>query len=117
MIEELVARVFNTRNAVHLAHWATPSYAEHMALGDFYDDLIDKIDNIVEMYQGAFGKIDKPSIKPEPISDLLGHIKAEVRWIEANRTKIAEGVSALENAIDDLSGSYLKTSYKLSNLS
>lgn len=118
MIEEFVARVFNTRNAVHLAHWATPSYAEHQALGDFYEDLIGKLDHIVEMYQGAFGKIDKPpSARPQAITDLLAHIKAEAKWIEANRSKIAEGVCAIENAVDELTGAYLKTFYKLSNLS
>lgn len=117
MIEEFVARVFQTRNAVHLAHWATPSYAEHMALGDFYEDLIEKIDHIVEMYQGAFGKIDKPPMSRPQVGDLLTHIKAEAKWIEANRSKISDGVNAIENAIDDLTGSYLKTFYKLSNLS
>lgn len=118
MIEEFVARVFQTRNAVHLAHWATPSYAEHMALGGFYEDLIAKVDHVVEMYQGAFGKIEKPPMnRPQVISDLLAHIKAEAKWLESNRGKISEGVSAIENAIDDLTGSYLKTFYKLSNLS
>ena len=37
MIEELVSKVFSARNASHLAHWATKSYAEHQALGAFYE--------------------------------------------------------------------------------
>jgi len=57
MIEELVTRVFSTRNAAHLAHWKTKSFAEHSALGDFYDALIDGVDEIIEDYQGAFGLI------------------------------------------------------------
>lgn len=117
MIEELVSRVFATRNAVHLAHWATPSYAEHVALGDFYDALTDKVDAIVEMYQGAFGKIKKPPAKSQVASDLLDHIKAEAQWLEDNRAKIADGVCAIENAVDDLTGVYLRTFYKLNNLS
>lgn len=118
MIEELVARVFHTRNAAHLAHWATSSDAEHRALGEFYEALIEKIDRIVEMYQGAFGKIGKPAlVRSPPASDLRAHIKAEAAWIESNRAKISEGVCALENAIDELTGSYLKAFYRLSNLS
>lgn len=118
MIEELVARVFHTRNAAHLAHWATSSDAEHRALGEFYDALIDRIDRIVEMYQGAFGKIGKPLLsRPAPAADLRAHIKTEAAWIESNRTKIADGVCAIENAVDELTGVYLKAFYKLSNLS
>lgn len=120
MIEQLVARVFATRNAVHLAHWRSKgdgSYARHMALGDFYDALIDKVDGIVEMYQGAFGLIDNietVSVNPEKIME---HIGDEANWIEDNRLEIANGVCAIENAIDDLTGAYLRTYYKLKNLS
>ena len=45
MIEELIAKVFEARNAAHLEHWRTKSYAEHQALGDFYDGIIDIVDN------------------------------------------------------------------------
>ena len=34
MIEELVALVFATRNAVHLEHWRTKSFAAHTAMGE-----------------------------------------------------------------------------------
>ena len=39
MIEDLIARVFCTRNCAHLAHWASDSYAEHEALGSFYENI------------------------------------------------------------------------------
>ena len=57
MIEEFVSRSFALRDAAHLAHWATRSYSEHVALGEFYDGLLDKVDTIVEAYQGCFGLI------------------------------------------------------------
>lgn len=53
MIEQLVSRVFSTRNAAHLRHWSTQSYAEHVALGDFYDGVIDALDALVEARQGG----------------------------------------------------------------
>ena len=56
MIEQLIARVFATRNAAHLLHWRGPSYAQHMALGDFYEAIIDKLDEIVECHQGETGE-------------------------------------------------------------
>jgi hypothetical protein len=57
MIEELVAKVFRTRNQAHLSHWKTKSYAEHQALGSFYDDIIDTTDKLVEACQGSKGII------------------------------------------------------------
>ena len=53
MIEELISKVFCTRNCAHLAHWASDSYAEHEALGSFYGDIIDILDNFVEVYRLA----------------------------------------------------------------
>lgn len=117
MIEELISRVFATRNAVHLAHWKTKSYAQHVALGELYDGLIDRIDAIVEMYQGAFGLIENVDVKPISSADIMEHIGQEANWIEENRSAIAGDVCAIENQIDDLAGLYLTTFYKLKNLS
>lgn len=120
MIEQLVGRVFATRNAVHLAHWAAVgdgSFARHSALGDFYDALIDKIDNIVEMYQGAFGLIGDVSTSEVSSKEVMDHIGEEANWIEDHRDEIAGGVRAIENMLDDLTGTYLTTFYKLKNLS
>lgn len=116
MIEELIGRVFATRNAVHLAHWKTNSYAQHMALGAFYDDLIDKIDTIVEMYQGAFDLVDKVPTPQVSASNILAHLNSEVEWIETHLEELSEGVKAIENALQDLSGSYYSTIYKLTHL-
>ena len=54
MIEELITKIFCTRNCAHQQHWLTGSYAEHSALGDFYTDVIDLLDNFVEVHQGNF---------------------------------------------------------------
>jgi hypothetical protein len=117
MIEELVARAFATRNAAHLAHFKTKSYAQHIALGSFYDTIIDKVDTVVEMYQGAFGLMGKVDVKAAPYDDIMNHIFDEAEWIQANRDDIADGVDAIANALDDLAGAYLTTFYKLKNLS
>ena len=41
----------------------------------------------------------------------------QVAWIAKNRSKIAKNVASLENIVDELTGLYLKTLYKLENLS
>lgn len=117
MIEELVSRVFATRNAAHLAHWATKSYAQHVALNEFYDELPELLDSLVEAHQGAFGLID--SVEPTTVNknNIAEHIKQEARWIEQNADDITGGVKAIQNLLDGLTDAYLTTYYKLTNLS
>lgn len=118
MIEELIQKVFTTRNLVHLEHWRTKNYAEHMALGDLYDQLIDSIDGIVEAYQGQFGLVDvsgAPELKPP--AEIVPHLQEELDWIATNRSRIAKSVASIENLVDELSAQYQTALYKLRFLS
>lgn len=118
MIEELVARVFTTRNLVHLEHWSTDSYAVHVALGEFYDILVGKIDGIVETYQGAFRKLEVPLLpmakKP---ANIIKYLEADVKWISDHRSEISKGLTCLENLVDGITEAYFVTIYKLKGLS
>jgi hypothetical protein len=116
MIEELVSHVFALRNAAHLAHFSTKSYSEHKALGKFYDDLIDKIDSIVEAYQGYYGLIGEVRIMMMPKDRIVNTVRTELGWIQTNRDKIAKKNTMIENLIDDLMQTYSTTHYKLVNL-
>lgn len=115
MITELISRVFAARNAAHLAHWSTKSYAQHVATGAFYDSVVDKLDGLVEAYQGNFGLVGK--VKPTVAEgEILEVLKADVVWIAEHREHIASGIEALENIVDDITALYLQTIYKLENL-
>ena len=118
MIEELVARIFKTRNQAHLSHWKTKSFAEHEALGGFYDDVIDKLDTLVETCQGSKGIIGHVdlSCKDESV-DIIKCLTDDANFISKNRSKLGHGVPAIENILDEMVGLYLKTIYKLKNLS
>lgn len=125
---ELVARCFAARTSAHFAHLTTGSYAEHMALGDFYDAVASGADEFVECYQGIFGKLAGfPDIRPTQ-----GDIKAALSdlrtWIVANREeccesyddKDAEGAESndvdcteLANLIDNILAVVDRTLYKL----
>lgn len=116
-IEELAARVFRTRNLAHLAHWRTESYAQHVALGEFYDSIIDGIDAIIELHQGAIGVINPFNvIGTQSNQDITEYIEMEASWIESNRDALSGGVQAIANKIDDLTGIYLRTAFKLRRL-
>lgn len=117
MVEELVSKVFAARNATHIRHWATKSYAEHVALNGFYDGAIDLIDKFVEAYQGCYGLIDMKELSNDIEKDVIKLLNAQYQWIGENEEEIAGEVSALENILQELSGLYLTTIYKLENLS
>lgn len=117
MIEQLVAKTFASRNAAHLQHWCTKSYAEHVALGVFYDELIDVVDKLVEAYQGAYGLIGNVDIKQISPSNITTHLAKEVMWLNEYRSKCTKGLPALENLMDSIDDLYLTTIYKLKNLS
>lgn len=118
MIEELIAMCFRTRNQAHLMHWKTKSYSEHQALGSFYDELIDALDKLVEACQGSKGIIGHVNLacKDESVN-IVKNLTDDANWISRNRSKIAHGVPALENILDEIVALYLTTLYKLKNLS
>jgi hypothetical protein len=116
MIEQLISRVFYARNLAHYEHWRTKSYAQHKALGKFYDGVIDALDALVEVYQGLNGLIGSIPSPTDTKGDSLKILKADAEWIEANHEEICGGNRAVANLIDNVTGIYLSTIYKLENL-
>lgn len=116
-INQMIGKIFTTRNLVHFAHWATDSYAAHEALGELYDEIVDQVDEIVEVYQGKFGLLSGLSCPAADMPlDVFNHIVEEQGWISANKRNIANGSEAVENLVDELDAAYLKIIYKLKNL-
>jgi hypothetical protein len=116
MIEVLISRVFHSRNLAHWNHWRTKSYAQHKALGHFYDNVIEALDDIVEAYQGAFELVGTIPAPEKSDSDILKHLETEAAWIEEHHEEICKGNRAVANLIDSLGDVYLSTIYKLRNL-
>lgn len=113
--EEFVSYSLQDRDLAHLAHWKTTSYAEHKALGEFYDELLDLIDGFVEQYQGYYGgrmDIERCDGMPKyPIADAL---ERSMEWIESNRYEICDKTETpLQNTIDEIVRLYQHTQYLL----
>lgn len=120
MIEELISKVFATRNITQIAHWKSKgvgSYAKHVALGDFYEGIVGALDSIVECHQGLKGLIGNVNqTKETQPSDLVAYLKKEALWIEQNRLALSSWNNSIGNLVDGLQDIYLKTIYKLENL-
>lgn len=113
MIEELIEKMFHARDASHIEHWKTKSYARHVALNEYYDEVVDNIDKFVEAYQGTFGIIGDVGGEEKDVAKMIND---DIIWLNKNRSEICKGVPALENIIDELTGLHMKTLYKLENL-
>lgn len=114
-MENLIATLFLARELAHREHLRTRSYAHHMALGGFYDDIVAKADAIAEAYQGRFGLLgDIPMLVNTVSGDVVEVLQSHVEWIAAHRYEAApQSESAIQNLIDEAVAVYLSTIYKL----
>jgi hypothetical protein len=114
---ELVMRCFHARTTAHILHLKSHSYAQHVALNEFYDGIIPLADSFAEKYQGRYGLIDYPALRytPEPNGITLMENLAD--WLSENRYKVCEKTETfLQNIIDEIVEQVYETKYKLTFL-
>lgn len=114
MIGNLIAILFLGRDAAHIEHLRTTSYAAHMALGDFYSGIVDLADSLAEGWQGRHDeKIDDIPRLDMSSGKIDVVLEAQLDWIEKNRKKAVGDDTALQNIVDEIVALYLSTLYKL----
>lgn len=115
MIDQLVMRLFHARTATHVAHLTTRSYATHMALGEFYERVVDLADQIAEGYIGEHGLIDFTSpYRYEQTSDPVKLVSELKEWVEQHRYDAVEAEDTfIHNVIDEVVMLCSQTLYKL----
>ena len=120
-VVKFLSKIFESREMAHVYHLTVRgeegSNAKHLALGEFYDGILDMLDDIIEVYQGEFGVIEgydaidtsssKSTDATKYFEDLAGFIKAErKRCFRPDDTHYF-------NIIDDMMVLVYKTLYKL----
>lgn len=117
-INNLVSKLLHSRTQVHVFHWQTKSqssFAEHTALGGFYDEIGDLVDGLVESYQGKYDIItgyDSPKIENyKDVEQLISYFKSLDVEIEKDRKSVGE--SFIQNQIDTIQELLYSTLYKL----
>ena len=112
---EFIGMMFLARDVTHSAHLNTRSYAKHVALGAFYDGIIDLADKFAEAYQGRHGLIG-PIKMPAAAkaSNILEYLEGSLKEVEKMRYDVCDKADTpLQNIIDEIVGLYLSTIYKL----
>lgn len=115
-VAEIVGLLLAARTYAHLAHLKTPSYAQHEALGCFYDGIVGMADSIAEVAQGKWGKLEFP------VKSVIGNVDKPIQVLEGQMEEICDlargcNVGALKNLFDGVEELYLSTLYKLRELS
>lgn len=110
-----IGMLFQARNVAHSVHLNTRSYAKHVALAAFYNEIVDLADKFAEAYQGRHGLIGPVQV-PESgkTTNIVDYLQAQVDEIEKYREKLVDHKDTpLNNIIDEIVGLYLSTLYKL----
>lgn len=115
-LEGVASKLTYFHTQIHLIHWQTSSYAEHMALGGLYDFVHDFKDDVIEKLMGYTGRKPK-AFKMLPIIDSsnASTIVAELKDYAHELEMFAESNNYpdIENMAQDLSGHAAKTLYLL----
>ncbi|MGV0954687.1 MAG: DUF5856 family protein [Fluviibacter sp.] len=111
----LVGTLFLARDVAHSTHLNTRSFAKHMALNTFYDEVIDLADKFAEAYQGRYGLIGPVALmSAKKTNNVTDFLEASLADVEEMRYKVCKKEeTALQNIIDEIVGLYLSTLYKL----
>ena len=115
MIEDLLATLFLSRDIAHKLHLNSRSFAEHEALGSFYEDIVGLADKLGELYIGRHNKdLDIPLLDDETDEGAVKVLERHLKIIEDSRYEAVQKTdTAIQNHIDEIVSLYLSTLYKL----
>ena len=107
-----VSVLFHSATVTHFMHLQTKSFAQHMALGEYYDAIVELANKWAEAYQGCYDIITNyPKdfhLASEPVK-YLTQIKDFVDDIR----KDLPSESQLQNIVDEIADQIDSTLYKL----
>lgn len=120
-VVKFFSKIFESREMAHVYHLTVKgeegSHAKHLALGEYYDKIIDMLDELIEVYQGeyevveGYDAIDTSSAKS---TDAVEYFKSLAGFVRSERTKcFKQEETHYHNIIDDIVVLIYKTLYKL----
>lgn len=114
-IDQFIGKCLMTVTYAHALHFAVSgvgSYAKHVALGEFYEELQEITDRFAETHIGIVGRF-VPSLS---VSDNVDEVKL-IKDLISGADKIYGSVdTCLQSILDELKELCYKTLYKLTKL-
>ncbi len=116
-VASFVNKLFEARLNAHVLHLKTKSFAQHKALGEYYDQMNDHIDTFVEVYQGQYGLLSyKDTINIDDDVNPVNYFTNIADIIKSSHSLINEEDSHLDNIIDEMTAATYHLLYKLKYL-
>lgn len=116
-IEELFGTLQQSVVATWRKHLKTSKYSAHMALDEYYKEMPEKIDKLIEDYMGHIGeKVSDYKNVIEVEGDAYEYLKQLHDFVKNGRD-LMDGESELESDLDDVLDQIDSTMYKLKELS
>jgi len=109
---EFLVTLLHAATSAHILHLQTRSFAQHLALDGFYQEMPGLADSLIEAYQGKYGIVSYPSGYEVPATTPLEFLSNLSDYIIANRDQVAPD-SELQNEIDSIQLLVDSTIYKL----
>ena len=111
-METLIATLFQSRDFAHFKHLQSKSYAEHMALKEYYEGVIDMIDDLAELHMKTGDIINCPSTIEIPKVNAVDYFD-KLSAMLASMTKDAALREDLKNILVDILSIVNKLLYKI----
>ena len=106
------ATMLHSATNTHFFHWSTDSFSKHMALGTYYDEIVDLVDDLVEAYMGCYEQITKfPSVYHQP-KEAVKYLESLKNFVDDARKDLPQETQ-IQNIIDEIVALYLSTLYRL----
>lgn len=110
---QFIVQCLAVRTSAHLLHLSTKSYAHHVALGDFYDTLIDLTDKYAEVYMGLNGQVTSwPSPTSLGTHNPVSLLEDFLELVQEEQAEDTES-EALKNILAELEELTAQSLYKL----
>jgi DNA-binding ferritin-like protein len=108
-----VSVLLHSGTNAHLLHWTTKSYAHHQALGEYYQQIPELVDQLAEAYMGRYGQFKAfPDDYYLPTDDPTEYLEGIKYFVQDSR-EIMPQDSELQNLIDEIAQLIDSTLFKL----
>jgi hypothetical protein len=119
-VTQFFSKLFESREMAHIYHLQVKgdqgSYATHEALGDYYEEIVEILDDTIEVYQGQYGLVDGYDVidtKDTKAKDSLTYFEELAEYIKHGKKCISDEDTHIHSLIDDIMALIYKTIYKL----
>jgi hypothetical protein len=109
---EFIAALLHSGTVAHFMHLSTDSFAAHQALGDYYTQIIDLVDQYAEAFMGRYKQIKSWPEEFHNAKDPVEYLTNLKDFVAEARKELPQD-SELQNLVDEIADLINSTLYKL----